>query len=63
MEFSSLLNCDNNISSSTKLFKLRFSVCHNLKQTNLENGLHISTEIPKEDFNDNVFQYFVDELK
>ena len=28
-----------------------------LKQTNLENQLHISTESPKEDFNDTVFQH------
>ena len=34
-----------------------------LKQPNLENRLHISTESPKEDFNDTVFQHFVDELK
>ena len=34
-----------------------------LKQTNLQNRLYISTEIPKEDFNDTVFQHFVDELK
>ena len=33
-----------------------------LKQTNLENQLHISTGSPKENFNDNVFQHFVDEL-
>ena len=38
-----------------------------LKQTNLENRLHISTESPKEDFNDTVFQHshgwVMDELK
>ena len=34
-----------------------------LKQTNLENRLHISTEIPKEGFNDTVFQNFIDESK
>ena len=33
-----------------------------LKQTNLENQLHILTGSPKENFNDNVFQHFVDEL-
>ena len=33
------------------------------KQTNLENRLHISTESPKEDFDDTVFQHSVDELK
>ena len=34
-----------------------------LKQTNLENWLHFSTESPKEGFNDTVFQHFIDELK
>ena len=34
-----------------------------LKQTNLENLLNISTEGPKEDFNDTVFNILVDELK
>ena len=34
-----------------------------LKQTNVENRLHISTESPKECFNYTVFQHFVDELK
>ena len=34
-----------------------------LKQTSLQNRLYISTEIPKEGFNDTVFQHFVDELK
>ena len=34
-----------------------------LKQTNLENCLHTSTENPKEDFNDTVFQHLVNELK
>ena len=37
-----------------------------LKQTYLENQLHISTGSPKEDtvfFNDTVFHHFVDELK
>ena len=34
-----------------------------LKQTNVENQLHISTESPKECFNYTVFQHFVDELK
>ena len=34
-----------------------------LKQTNVENRLHISTKSPKEDFTDTVFQHFVDELK
>ena len=36
-----------------------------LKQTNLENQNKVLMfqQSPKEDFNDNVFQYFVDELK
>ena len=34
-----------------------------LIKTNLENQFHISTESPKEDFNDTVFQHFVDKLK
>ena len=34
-----------------------------LKQTNLENKLHISIEILKECFNDTVSQHFVNELK
>ena len=29
----------------------------------MENRLHISTESPKEAFNDTFFQHFVDELK
>ena len=39
------------------------SIRTQLKQANLENRLHISTENPKEGFNDTVFQHFVDELK
>ena len=34
-----------------------------LQQTNLGNHLHASTESPKEDFNDTVFQHLVNELK
>ena len=34
-----------------------------LKQTNLENRLHVSIESPKEGFNDTTFQHFTDELK
>ena len=37
-------------------------LCTQLKQTNLENRLHISTESPK-GYNDTFFQDFVDELK
>ena len=29
-----------------------------LKQTNLENGLHISIDSPKEDFNDTISQHY-----
>ena len=39
------------------------SIRTQLKQANLENRLHISTENPKEGFNDTAFQHFVDELK
>ena len=34
-----------------------------LKQINLKNQLYISTESPKEGFNDTVSQHFVNELK
>ena len=34
-----------------------------LKQTNLENWLHISTESSKEGFNNTVFQHLVVEIK
>ena len=34
-----------------------------LKQTNLENRLHILRESPKEGFNDTVFQHFVQHLQ
>ena len=44
------------------LWKLRYFVTQ-LKQTNLENWFHISTESPKEGFNDTVFQHFMDKLK
>ena len=42
---------------------LKTKLLTKLKQTNLENRLHISTEIPKEGFNDTVFQNFMDESK
>ena len=38
-------------------------LCTQLKQTNLESWLHISTESSKESFDDTVFQHFVNELK
>ena len=49
------------IFSKRKLVKT--SLRTQLKQTNLENRFHISTESPKEGFNDTVFQHFVDKLK
>ena len=33
------------------------------KETNLENQLNVSTESPKEHFNNTVFHHSVDELK
>ena len=44
-----------------KLVKTRLP--NQLKQTSLENLLYISTESPKEGFDDLVFEHFVDELK
>ena len=38
-------------------------LCTQLKQTNLENWLCISTERSKEGFNNTGFQHFMDELK
>ena len=45
-----------------KMELVKTSLPTQLKQTNLENQLHISAESPK-GFNDTVFQHFVDELK
>ena len=42
---------------------MKTSLRTQLKQTNLENQFHISTESPKEGFSDTVFQHFVDKLK
>ena len=42
---------------------VKTSFCTELKPTNLKNLLHISTESPKEGFNNTVFQYFMHELK
>ena len=51
-------------STSSLLYVQTFFLKENWwKQTNQENQLHISTESPKEDFNDTVFWHFVDELK
>ena len=44
-----------------KLVKTRLP--NQLKQTSLENLLYISTESPKEGFDDVVFEHFMDELK
>ena len=42
---------------------MKTSIRTQLKQTNLENQLHISTKSPKEVCNDTDFQHFVVELK
>ena len=42
---------------------VKTSIHTQLKQTNLENRLHILRESPKEGFNDTVFEHFVAELK
>ena len=42
---------------------VKTSLRSQLKRTNMENQLHISTESPKECFNDTVFHHFMDELK
>ena len=42
---------------------VKTSLPTHLKQTNLENQLHISIGSPKEGFDDIVFQHFMDELK
>ena len=43
--------------SSLPCAKVSFSKMTQLKQTNLENQLHISTDNPKEGFHDTVFEY------
>ena len=45
-----------------KLVKFCY-VAIQLKQTNLENRLHILIESPNEGFNDTISRHFVDELK
>ena len=57
----SSLSCIQKFFSKIKLVKT--SLHTQLKQNNLENQLHISTESLKEGFNDTVFLHFVDELK
>ena len=47
----------------SKMKVVKTSLCTQLKQTNLENWLHIPTESPKDNINDTAFQHFVDELK
>ena len=47
----------------SKMKLVKTSLRTQLKQTNLENRLHILTESPKECFNDMVFHHFMDELK
>ena len=46
-----------------KIKLVKTSLRTQLKQTNLENWLHIWTESPKDGLNDTVFQNFVDGLK
>ena len=58
---TSSLSCVPRFFSEMKLVKT--SLHTQLKQTNMDNWLHISTEIPKEGFGDTVFQYFMDELR
>ena len=55
------LSCIQTFLSQMELVKTLFRT--QLKQTNLQNWLHIITESSKEGFNDIAFQYFVDELK
>ena len=57
----SSLSCVQRLFSKMKLVKT--SLRTQLKQTNLENRLHILTEKPKEGFNETVFPHFMDELK
>ena len=46
-----------------KMKLVKTLLCTQLKQTNLEKTLHISTKSPKEGFNDTLFHDFWDELK
>ena len=57
----SSFSCVQRLFSKTELVKTMLLA--QLKQTNLENQLFISTESPKEGFNDTVLQHFLDELK
>ena len=57
----SCLSCIQSFFSKMKLVKT--SLRTQLKQTNLENQLHISTESPKKAFNYTVFQHYLVELK
>ena len=58
---TSSLSCIQSFFSKMKLVKT--SLRTQLKQTNLENQLHISTESPKKAFNYTVFQHYLVELK
>ena len=58
---TSSLSCIQRFFSKMKMVKTLLRT--QLKQTNLENRLHISTKIPKEGFNDTIFQHFVNKLK
>ena len=58
---TSSLSCVQRLFFKMKLVKN--SIPTQLKQTNLENPLHISRESPKEGFNDTIFQHFMDETK
>ena len=57
----SSLPCVQRRFSQLKLVKTL--LCTQLKQTNLENQLHILTERSKESFNYTICQHFVNELK
>ena len=51
------------LSNIQRFFRKRKLVKTLLHKTNLENRLHISTESPKQGFNDTVLQHFVNEVK
>ena len=51
------------LSFAQRFFEVKTLLRTQLKQTTLQSRLHILTEIPKEGFNNTVFQNFVDGLK
>ena len=53
--------CVERLFSRMKLIKTRLR--NQLSQVRLDQLLRISTESPKDDYNDNVYEYFVDELQ